>query len=170
MRGMHFFRRIELWVLLAAIVAGLAWVFISARSHEEDASGKDDSAVGDAGAPLQLHRCVLKRDYGNARLDVELRVQNHTSKKLVMRSPEVKLLTEKGREVPSYFLPFDPVPEVPAGSTQDVQLRYWAEAADFGGALTLEVNGRSLPVKSARPFDLAAMKNEEEKVIEPGKW
>jgi hypothetical protein len=167
---MHFFRRVELWVLLAIILAGLAWVFMSGRNHEEDVAGGDVAAVENAHAPLQLHRCVLKRDYGNARLDIELRVRNDRAEKLVMQTPQVKLLTGNGREVPSFFLPFDPIPEVPGKSTQDVQLRYWLEAADLQGALTLEVDGKTLPVKSAKAFDLNAMKNDEENIIEPETW
>lgn len=167
---MHFFRRIELWVLLAVVLAGLTWVFMSGRNHDEDVADGGVAAMENAQGPLQLHRCVLKRDYGNARLDIELRVRNNRAEKLVMQTPKVKLLTGKGHEAPSFFLPFDPVPEVSAKSAQDVQLRYWLDAADLQGALTLEVDGKTLPVKSAKAFDLNAMKNDEEKVIEPETW
>jgi hypothetical protein len=169
---MHFLKRIELWVLLAAIVAGLAWVFLS----DGDGDGEGPPSMGgavpaaDAQARLQLHRCVLKRDYGNARLDIDLRVRNEGAEALALQTPKVKLLAGGEREVPSYFLPFDPVPEVPANSAQDVQLRYWLEAEDLKGALTLEVDGKTLPIKGASAFDLDSMKNEEEKVIQPGTW
>jgi hypothetical protein len=126
--------------------------------------------VEDAKAPLQLLRCVLKRDYGNARLDIDLRVRNNGTEKLLMRAPKVKLLAAKDREIPSYFLPFDPVPEVPPDSAQDVQLRYWLETADLQGPLTLEVDGKTLAIKSAGAFDLNSMKNSDEKVIPPGAW
>src|SRR5205085_1836608 len=109
------------------------------------------------------HRCILKRDYGNARLDIELRVRNDGPEKLLMRSPKVKLLTPKGGEIPSYFLPFDPVPEVAPNATEDVQLRYWLEAADLHGALTLEVDGKTLAIKSDAAFDLNSIKNNDEK-------
>lgn len=167
---MHFLKRIELWVLLAVVVAGLGWVFLSSGGREEDVTAGGAVPLEDAKAPLQLHRCVLKRDYGNARLDIDLRARNDGSEKLLMRSPKVKLLTAKGREIPSYFLPFDPVPEVPADSAQDVQLRYWLEAADLQGALTLEVDGKTLAIKSAASFDLNSMKNSDEKVIPAGAW
>jgi hypothetical protein len=166
---MHFLKRIELWLLLALIVGGLAWVFMSG-SADEDPGDAGTASTGTTESPLKLHRCVLERDYGNARLDIELRVRNDGSDKLVMRAPKVRLLTDKGREVPSYFLPFDPVPEVPPKSASDVQLRYWLEAPDLQGALILEVDGKSLPVKGAKAFDLKAMKNDEEKVIPAGGW
>jgi hypothetical protein len=167
---MHLLKRIELWVLLAVVVAGLAWVFLSSGSREEEVAVGGAVPLEDAKVPLQLHRCVLKRDYGNARLDIDLRVRNNGTEKLLMRAPKVKLLAAKGREIPSYFLPFDPVPEVPADSAQDVQLRYWLEAADLQGALTLEVDGKTLAIKSAAAFDLNSMKNSDEKVIPAGAW
>jgi hypothetical protein len=163
-------KRIELWVLLAIIVAGLAWVFLSRGSHEADFSAGTATSGSDASAPLQLHRCVLKRDYGNARLDIDLHVRNDTAEKLVLQAPHVKLLAANNREVPSFFLPFDPVPEVAANSALDVQLRYWLEASDLGGPLELEVAGKRLAIKGAGSFDLKSMGNGEEKVIQPGAW
>jgi hypothetical protein len=163
-------KRIELWVLLAIIVAGLAWVFLSRGSKEADIFADTATSGADASAPLQLHRCVLKRDYGNARLDIDLHVRNDSSEKLVMQAPAVKLLAGNNREVPSFFLPFDPVPEVPAKSAVDVQLRYWLEASDLNGPLELEVAGKRLPIKGAASFDLKNMGNGEEKVIQAGTW
>ena len=50
-------------------------------------------------------------------------VRDHSqARKLILASTEI---TEKGREVPSFFLPFQPQPEVAAKSTQDVELRFW---------------------------------------------
>jgi hypothetical protein len=167
---MHLPKRIELWVLLAVIVAGVVWVFLSRDNGGEEQTAGGTTAVEDTQAPLRLHRCTLKRDYGNARLDIDLRVRNDSAEKLVMQAPKVRLLTGKGRDVPSFFLPFDPVPEVPPKSSQDVQLRYWLEAADLQDALTLEVDGKRLEVKSEKAFDVNAMANGEEKVIEAGKW
>jgi hypothetical protein len=167
---MHLPKRIEIWVLLAVIVAGLAWVFLSRDHGEDETTGGGTTTVDDAQAPLKLHRCTVKRDYGNARLDIDLRVRNDSAEKWVMQAPKVKLLTGKGREVPSFFLPFDPVPEVAPKSSQDVQLRYWLEAADLQGALALEVDDKKLSVKNEMAFDLNALANGEEKVIEAGKW
>lgn len=171
MRAMQALKRIELWVLLAAILAGLIWVFSSGGDDEDAVTGQPSVATGsDAGQPLKIHRCVLERDHGNARLDIELRVRNDSAEKLVMQPPRVRLLTGKGREVSAFFLPFDPLPEVAAGSSQDVQLRYWLEAADVQESLSLEVDGKTVAVKSAKPFDLNALKNAEKKVIDAGGW
>lgn len=168
---MHFLKRIELWVLFLALIAGLAWVFTSGGSGEEELDQENGSGItSHGGSALVIHRCVLKRDYGNARLDIELKVRNEGSAPLAMQAPKVKLLAAAGREVPSYFLPFDPVPEIPPQSSQDVQLRYWLESADLKEALTLHVEANTAMVKSGTPFDLETIKNGEEKIFTPASW
>jgi hypothetical protein len=167
---MHFLKRVELWVLLAVVIGGLAWVFMSGHREEEDLSAAGTTATADSQAPLRLHRCVLKRDHGNARLDIELRVRNDGAETLVMHPPKVKLVAAGGRVVPEFFLPFEPRPEVAPGASQDVQLRYWLEWSDLKGALTLEVDGKTLAIKGKEPFDLNSMENDVEKVLQPGSW
>jgi hypothetical protein len=112
---------------------------------------------------------VLKRDYGNARLDIDLRVRNDSAEKLVMTTPKVKLVAAGGREVPEFFL-IEPRPEIEPQSTEDVQLRYWLEEGDLKAALTLEVDGKTLAIKGGEPFELSSIKNGEEKVLQPGAW
>ena len=123
------------------------------RRRTGGAGGSGTSASSDD-APLKLHRCVIERDYGNARLDIDLRLRNDTAETLVLQPPKARLLAAKGREIPAFFLPFEKLPEVPPKTTQDVQLRYWLEAADLQGALKLEVEGGTIDVKSAKAFDL----------------
>lgn len=159
-------KRIELWLLLAAIVAGIIFVFAS-RQREDDPAGATPTPDG---SPLKLYRCVIERNHGNARLDIELRVQNAGAEKLVLQSPRVKLLAVNGHEIPGFFLPFEQQPEVAANSTQDVQLRYWLEAADLQGALKLEVDGGRIDVKTAKAFDLNSLKNAEKKTLNHGEW
>jgi len=168
---MNPFKRIELWVLLAMIVAGMVYVFTS------NPGGGDGPLTGTGtGGPapkdkeLVLHKSTLERDYGNVRLDIDLKVRNDSSDKLVMQSPAVRLLASSGKEVPSFFLPFDALPEIPAKSSQDVQLRYWLSTDDLKGPLTLEVKGKTLEVKSAQPVDIATLKNGEKKVIKGTVW
>ncbi len=166
---MQLFKRIELWILLLPLVVGLFFVFGS-RPHE-GAGGLPDAPNATAeDAPLKIHRCVLTRDYGNGQLDIEVRLRNDSADKLVLQSPKARLLTEKGREVPGFFLPFQPQPEVPAKSTQDVELRYWLDAADLDGALKLDVNGKTVDVKSSKAFDLNSLKNTEKKTFSPSEW
>jgi hypothetical protein len=87
-----------------------------------------------------------------------------------MQPPDVRLVSGSGREVPPFFLPFEPQPEIPPGATQDVQLRYWLEASDLSNTLTLEVAGRSIVVKSASPFDVESLKNGEKQTFTSAEW
>lgn len=169
---MNLFKRLELWILLAIVAAGLAWVFSSRDQEEEGAAGESGQVVADdgSGQPLVLHRSVVERDYGNARLDLEVRIRNAGSSKITLQPPQVRLTTGDGREIPPFFLPFEPQPEIAPTSTQDVKLRYWLEKADLQGALSLEVNGSKVAVKSATPFDLETLKTKEQKTFRSGEW
>jgi hypothetical protein len=168
---MSFLRRVELWVLLAIAVAGILFAFSSRhRDAEQGAAGAAGAGAMSEDPPLKLHRCVLKRDYGTARLDIELRVRNAGGQKLVLQPPDAILVTGKGREVPGFYLPFEPQPEVGAGSAQDVLIRYWLTADDLAGTLTFEVRGARLEVKSAKAFDLNSVPNLETRIFKPGEW
>lgn len=165
---MQLFKRIELWILLILLVAGLAFVF---TSHPKDNdAGPDTVSAASEESALKVHRCVLKRDYGNAQLELEVKVRNDSPATLVLQSPAAKLLGAKGREIPSFFLPFQAQPEVPAKATQEVQLRYWLDAADLAGPLSLEVQGKAVEVKSSKPFDLNSVENSKEKAFTPSEW
>lgn len=159
-------KRLELWLLLAAIVAGIVFVFASRQNEDEPAKGVSSSDA----EPLKLNRCSIERDRDHARLDIEARVQNTAAEKLVLQAPRARLLTESGREIAGFFLPFDSLPEVAANATQDVQLRYWLAAADLHGALKLEVDGKRIDVKSTRTFALNSLKDAEKKTFNPGEW
>jgi hypothetical protein len=154
----------------------LAWVFTSGPAEEDETADdtprrKTGTVVkGDPAKPLEVHRSVLERDYGNARLDIEARIQNAGKDKLVLQPPQVRLLAGGGREVPPFFLPFEPQPEIGPGTTQDVQLRYWLEKKDLQEGLTLEVNGVQAKVKGAQAFDLESLKSKEEKTFLPHAW
>lgn len=170
---MNLLKRFELWVLLAVILAGLWFVFSpgdSGADGMEDAGSGSSAAGGSAPAPLHLHRVGVERDYGNVRLDLDVRVRHEGTDKLTMQPPEVRLVSGSGREIPPFFLPFEPQPEISPGATQDVQLRYWLEAADLQNTLTLKVGERSLVVKSATPLDVETLKNGEKQTFTSAEW
>lgn len=168
---MQFLKRIELWIFLVIVLAGLFFVF---RPHPRDAETGSDSGISTnsaaTDAPLQIHRCVLTRDFGNAQLDIEVHVRNDGAQTLTLQPPDARLLTAKGREVPGFFLPFQQQPQVSAKSAGDVQLRYWLDSADLNDALKLDVKGQTVEVKSAKAFELNSMKNGDKRTINPGEW
>lgn len=167
---MNSLKRFELWVLAAVLLVGTVWVLTSRHPAEDEPASATSTASGTSAAPLVLHQCVLERDYGNARLHIELRIKNDEEEKLSCLPPKVRLLTTQGREVPSFFLAFNKPPEVPGKSAQDVELVYWLEAADLGGGLTLMVRDEKLPIKSEKPFDLKTVENTKKKTFKPGEW
>lgn len=172
---MNLFKRIEVVVLLILALGGAGYVLLGSRGSPEseftDQTGGGTNATPATGQDdSRLHRCTIERDYGNARLDIELRFANRSSRRLPMQPPQVKLVTEAGREVPPFFLPFDPPPEIPAGTTQDVRLRYWLEKADVKGSLKLVIGAESIEVKSAAAFDLEKIKNKEPRVFTDLDW
>jgi hypothetical protein len=167
----NLFKRIEVIILLVLAAGGALWVLSdSGPADDEDSSTSSGTAPDDEPGANKLHRCTVERDYGNARLDIELRFANRGEKRLVMQPPQVKLVTDAGREVVPFFLPFDPVPEIPAGSTQDVRLRYWLEKADLQGGLKLVIGDDSIEVKSAAAFDLETLKNKEPRTFASSDW
>lgn len=169
---MNFFKRIEVILLLLVAIGGAVWVLSNSGHGEDDSAAEAVAAPGDSAGQGQnkLHRVTVERDFGNARLDIEVRLANRTEKKLVLQPPQVKLVTDAGREVPPFFLPFNSAPEIPAGSTQDVRLRYWLEKADLAGGLKLVIGDESIEVKSAAASDLEKLENKKPKVFKDSNW
>lgn len=170
---MNLFKRIEVILLLVLAAGGAAFVLLSNKAPDDETvptSGEKSLASDAKTDKTKIHRLTLERDYGNARLDIELRLANRSDKRLVIQPPQVKLLTTAGREVPPFFLPFDPVPEIPAGTSQDVRVRYWLEKADLQNGLKLVIGDENIEVKSAAAFDLEKLKNKEPKVFADANW
>ncbi len=169
---MSLLKRPEFIILLLLAAGGAVFVLTSRPEGDGGASPQADALTANApgDAKSRIHRLTLERDYGNARLDIDIRVANREAKQLVLQPPEARLFTGKGREVPAFFLPFSPPPEIAAGATGDVQLRYWLEKADLESSLRLEIRGESIELKSAAPFDLEKLENKKPKTLSPGEW
>ncbi len=173
---MNLFKRLEVLLLLVLAVGVAVWALV----RQDTSAGLDGVDPAEhlsdlnperpASGASTIHRSTLERDYGNARLDIDLMVVNPAETKLVMRPPHVKLLTNAGREVPPFFLPFDPPVEIRAATSEDVRLRYWLDAADLKGGLTLLVGGERIAVKSSAPFELEKLKNKEPRVYSYVEW
>ncbi len=166
---MKIFQRFEVWVLLLLAAGAGAFVLITSKDDGPE------PLITNAGpatpeAKLQVKKCTVTRDFGNARLDIAVRMTNAQSKKLLLVAPAVRLINAKGAEVPPFILPVEPPPELPPQTTADALLRFWAEKEDLQGALTLQIQDQKIEVKSARPFDLEALKNAEPRVFQPGDW
>ena len=164
------FRRTEVWVLLALTAGTMVLVFKPFGSQETGTITHVAPLTGQEDGIALVHRMTLQRDFGNARLDIDLRLTNKHAKKVQMVAPAMKLMAGKDRQVPEFFLPVEPPPELPPKAIADVKLRYWLEKADLNGKLTLIYEGQPIEIKSERPFDLGNLKNAEPKVMKPGEW
>ncbi|MES2595425.1 MAG: hypothetical protein V4662_08825 [Verrucomicrobiota bacterium] len=160
---MAFLKRIEVWVLLLLGAGAALWVFMDQPVVEGDPQSIDAKENVDPASTLTIHRCTLERDFGNARLDIELRYRNTSPRDLVLQPPDVKLLTGDGKEVPPFVLPVEKPPQISAQTVQSVRLRYWLEAAHLNGALTLDIRGSQAEVKSAAPLDLQKLESHKPK-------
>ena len=168
---MTIFRRFEVWILMALAAGSMILVIKPHPGKDNPAqTGLTFPADGSADAPLQVHRLTLVRDFGNARLDIDLRLTNKHAKKLLLLAPAMKLMAGKDRQVPEFFLPVEPPPEIPAKTTADVHLRYWLEKSDLAGRLSLQFEDESVDLKSDKPFDLNQLKNAEPKTLAVADW
>jgi len=163
---MRIFQRFEVWLLLIAGGIAVWWSFKTAGRPGLDAPVAELSAD----APLQLRRCTLERDFGNARLDLEVRYKNTSPRPLSMQPPDVRLINAAGKDVPPFILPVERPPTVEAQTTADLRLRFWLEKADLQGALTLEIRGQKLEVKNSTPVDLEKLENAKPKVWTSAAW
>ena len=163
------FKRIEVLLLLVLSIGVAAWVLLS-KPTQEDAEWDTPIEEPAATQDDKIHRCVIERDHGHARLDIELRISNPDTQRLGMQPPQVRLLNGRGSEVPPFFLPFEAQPVVPPGSTQDVRLRYWVTKADLVGPLYLEVARKKIEVKSPEPLDLEKLKNKVPQTFTTTRW
>lgn len=163
---MHLFKRFEVWLLLVTGVIAVWW------SLQTDSTPVDDGPMAEmkADIPLQLRRCTLERDFGNARLDLEIRYKNTSPRPLFMQPPDVRLINAAGKDVPPFILPVEKPANIEAQTTSDIRLRFWLEKADLAGALTLEIRGQKLEVKTSTPLDLEKLTNAKPKVWTSANW
>lgn len=163
---MKLLQRFEVWLLLIAGGIAVWWSFQTEGRPDLDAP----VAALNAEAPLQLRRCTLERDFGNARLDLEFRYKNASPRPLSMQPPDVRLINAAGKDVPLFILPTERPPSVEAQTSADLRLRFWLEKADLAGPLTLEIRGQTLEVKNGTPFDLEKLENKEPRVWTGANW
>lgn len=163
---MRIFQRFEVWLLLLAAGVAVWWSFKADAPSAEEVP----LAALNADASLQLRRCTLERDFGNARLDLEVRYKNASPRPLSMQPPDVRLINAAGKDVPVFILPTERPPTVEAQTTSDVRLRFWLEKADLAGSLTLDIRGQKLEVKNSTPLDLERLENAKPKVWTGTNW
>jgi hypothetical protein len=163
---MHLFKRFEVWLLLIAGGIAVWW------SLQSGSAPFDEGLLAEmkADVSLQLRRCTLERDFGNARLDLEIRYKNSRPRPLYLQPPDVRLINAAGKDVPPFILPTEKPASIEAQTTSDLRLRFWLQKADLAGPLTLDIRGQTLEVKSNTPLDLEKLENKKPKVWTSANW
>ncbi len=176
---MIFLKRIELWILLALIGGAVALVISTGGNNpadEPDRDGPPESASTPE-APFAIEASHLKRDYGNAILEIRLSYRNDTDAAIELSSPTARLLAgpdpvapRGAEEVSAFFLAFAPPPSIPAGETSTVVLKYWLEKPHLQDALWLRIQDDILPVKSSEPLDFESIPDQESRIFTAPEW
>lgn len=160
---MNFLKRAEVWLLLLAGAAVSIRVLLPPEEESAPSTFEAAQNAEQKQPALQILRCTLERDFGNARLDVELRYRNDSPRPLILAPPDARLLAGEA-EVPPFVLPAEKLVEAGAGTTQEVRLRYWLEKKHLEGPLVLEIRGAKAEVKNARPLALDTLENRKPRV------
>jgi hypothetical protein len=166
---MKIFERPELWWLMALATAGGLFVLVTQRPADADAFVTDVVQAESEQVPV-LKGLTLTRDYQHARLDVDVKLTNPLPRNVPLVAPMVRLLAEKGREVPLFFLPSQPPPSLPAKSSAEVKLRFWLDASDLQGKLQLEFHKQRISIKSDAPYSLEKLTNGEPQTLSSEAW
>jgi hypothetical protein len=161
---MAFFKRIEVWVLLALTVAGVVAVLRMDQSGDRGGDSDSDRATDEAGAGEQdaaprhvIEGLNIERDGDHAVVEIRLRVGDDEG---FAADTEAHLLCADGSEVQTFFVPFHgAMAGEPVGSSSEQQLSllFWADRAALAGALFLELGGERIAVKGADGFELESL-------------
>ncbi|MEM9081549.1 MAG: hypothetical protein AAGC74_12755, partial [Verrucomicrobiota bacterium] len=102
---MHIFKRVEVWVLIALLFAGIAYVLISEQSNQQQPPANTTAAIPSSSNKAQLQDSTpktepeaftlkqihLKRDYQNAIIEIDLVVHNPDGPAFQLIPPHAKL-------------------------------------------------------------------------------
>lgn len=132
---------------------------------------------GESGdAPFRVTRVGLSRDYGNAILTLTVDYDNRAGTEDVTTTPApgdpngARLVTASGQAPELFFLPGVHPPVIKAGHRAKVEIIYWLDAAQLREALFLESRGHRLTVKTATPFALDQVGNQQSIVFTQPEW
>lgn len=165
---MNLFKRVEVWVLLALLGAGIGFVLVSSNKDDDDPAALPKQQQVSAGK-FTVASLALRRDYANFELRIGVDYDNRDGAE-IDTATAAALLADGDRKIPPFFLAIAPPPKIPAGKRERVELRYWLESADLKGPLWLDVLGARVQVKPAAPFDPESMDNQSERPVRPADW
>ena len=164
---MNIFKRIEVWILLVLVGAGIVFVLMTNRDGG-NGDGDGDGGSG-RGTRFVVKKTTVKRDYGNFEAEIALTYDNRSGGE-IDTATAAKLIGENGKRIPVFFLAIAMPPKIPAGKKNDLSLRFWLEPEDVKGSLSLEILGENVEVKNGTPLDPESIPNQEKRTYEGTEW
>ncbi len=153
---MAILKRFELWMLLVFATAGVGFVLFTHHSEKNAVEEDESPAVPNLAAgpsqpkaPFAIEAAKLTPDDQSEHwlLELQVRYRNQTAEPLELASPQARLKTDSGAEVPDFFLAFSPPPKVPPEAEEVVDLRYWLDTRHRGEDLWLSILDERVPVE-----------------------
>lgn len=145
-------------MLLLFVTGGIAFVlFTQMRSTNPD-NPEEPPATGVVKngkasftkAPFRIEQANLVQEGDSAwLLELAVRYRNQTDAEVELHSPQAKLLTSGGSEVPEFFLAFATPPTIAPDSEELVHLRYWLHPQHRSEELWLQILGEKSQVEVA---------------------
>lgn len=158
---MSVFKRAEIWVLVV-LCAAATWYVLRLEPADRDGLSENAAAAPSSTetapealpSPHRLSQVLLSREAsGELILEITVQAHNQGEDSLEITAESVPLETGDGSRVPALFTPFDAPVTLEPGDQALVSLRYWAGDELLDETLALRLEGATVPVKAARPFD-----------------
>jgi hypothetical protein len=156
-------KQVIYWILA---IHAIAAAYLYFKPATPDTLAQNIQIEGDASSQhafAEILKTELKRDYNSGRMDLLIRIHNHSAEAISLQPPSIELCTSDQRKVPAFQLQPNAQDLIPAGKAALVTLHYWVEQRDLQNALTLKIQGREIPLKSAEPLILAQIDNQKSK-------
>lgn len=127
------FKRFEIWILLAIVVAGIWWAFDAETIPEVTEAGENQEAVESPAsadnpeetALLEIRSVDVTPGEGGSIVALTLFGKSGTEEPVSLGEGNLELLTTEGEGVHRFFLPFDPDPMLAPDEKSLVTVRYW---------------------------------------------
>lgn len=172
---MALLKRFELWLLLILIGGGLFYVFNIENAGDEQ--GRAPITTNDPDGPdkpeppprFTLQKTTITRDGDHFLAEITIRCRNEKEQALKLIPPGTRLMAAGGQEIPTFFLPFQPVIQVPKSSEADVTLRYWLNSDDINGPVSLLIESDTIPIKNG-DFEIESLPDKQSRSYTDTNW
>ena len=152
---MPIYKRVEIWVLLVLVCAGIVVVLMTQGGGNGSGIGDSDGISPEKAEPPLAFTLQRAEIHPEGPLELDVLYRNEGTEEIQLNPPTVRVLNEQGGELPLFFLAFAPPPVAPAGEDTLITLRYrWTDAD--GKDLTLVIEDEEVPISLGSSTDQTA--------------